>query len=126
MPVQESDRQIVKQVFDAMHAGLEGESRMATLFLPDGVLVEPFSGQVREHRGDGAIRTWFRDAINAMPPDMKIRLDRLDLEEGRVRADWTCTSPVLPSPIRGYDLYSIRDGRISRLEIVVTEMPPQG
>ncbi|QOJ13260.1 MAG: nuclear transport factor 2 family protein [Planctomycetia bacterium] len=126
MPVQESDRKIVKQVFDAMHAGLDGENAMASLFLADGVLVEPFSGQVREHRGDAAIRTWFREAINSMPPDMSIKLDRLDLEAGLVRADWTCTSPVLPSPIRGYDLYTLRDGRISRLEIVVTEMPPQG
>lgn len=30
----------------------------------------------------------------------------------RVRADWICTSPVFPAPMKGYDLFTIRGGKI--------------
>lgn len=126
MPVQDSDRKLVQAVFDAMHAGPAGEQQMVGLFAEDGAVVEPFSGQPREHKGQSAIRNWFREAVASMPPEMAIRLDRLDVSGAQVRADWTCTSPVFASPMKGYDLYDIRGGKIARLEIVVTDMPPMG
>ena len=52
---------------------------------------------------------------------MKLVLDRADRDGDRVRADWTCTSPVFPAPMKGYDLFTIQDGKIARLEIVMLD-----
>lgn len=56
-------------------------------------------------------------------PDMKIMLDRVDLQGQTIRAEWTCTASVMPGPMRGYDLFQINNGVINRMEIFVTEMP---
>jgi ketosteroid isomerase-like protein len=124
MPVTEQDKGIVDQVFAAMHARAEGEKAMMALFAEDASLTEPFSGQPRTHKGKEAIRTWFLQAVGEMPPDMKIKLDRLDMDGGRVKAEWTCTSSVFPTPMRGHDLYTIKGGKIANAEFVVTDMPP--
>ena len=59
-------------------------------------------------------------------PDQKLLLDRVDMDGDNVRAEWTCTSPIFATPMRGYDLFTIRDNLIARLEVVVTDMPPMG
>lgn len=123
MPVSERDRQVVDGVFRAMHERAAGENAMMALFAEDSVVTEPFSGQPQTHRGKPAIRAWFREAVNQMAPDMTLKLDRIDMDAGRVRAEWTCTSVVMKGPMRGYDLYSIESGLIKTAEFVVTEMP---
>lgn len=124
MPVSDADRKVVDRVFDAMHA--RDEKKMMPLFAANAVLIEPFSGAPRTHTGSPAIRTWFLQAVNEMPPDMKIKLDRIDMDGTRVKADWTCTASVFPTPMRGTDYYTIRNGLIEHAEFVVTEMPPMG
>lgn len=123
MPVSERDRQVVDGVFRAMHERAAGENAMMALFAEDSQVIEPFSGQPQTHRGKPAIRAWFREAVNQMAPDMALKLDRLDMDGGRVRAEWTCTSVVMKGPMRGYDLYTIEAGLIKAAEFVVTEMP---
>ena len=123
MPVSNEDRKIVEQVFEAMQAREKGEEKMVSLFADDAVLTEPFTGQPRTHRGKEAIRTFFRGAVSQIAPDMLLKLDRLDMDGARVRADWTCTTSVLPGPMRGHDLYTIQNGKIKTAEFVVTEMP---
>jgi hypothetical protein len=77
------------------------------------------------HLGKDAIRGSFRDQWKNPLPDFKLTLDRVDLDGPRVRADWTCTSSVFPTPMRGYDLFTINaDGKIARFEIIVTDAPP--
>jgi len=124
MPVSDESRKLVEGLFRAMHDRQDGEARMAALFADDAEVTEPFSGQPTTHRGKGAIMAWFRQAVENMPPDMQIKMDRLDMDGDRVRADWTCTASAFPSPMKGHDLYVIRDGKIVRAEFVVTEMPP--
>ncbi|MEE8169897.1 MAG: nuclear transport factor 2 family protein [Phycisphaerae bacterium] len=126
MPVNSEERSLVESMFKAMQMGPEGEELMVGLFAADGELTEPFSGKPQTHKGTEGIRAFFKSATTDTPPDMKIVMDRLDRDGERVRADWTCTSPAFPKPMRGHDLYTIRDGKIVRVEIVVTDMPPMG
>ncbi|MHC4141746.1 MAG: nuclear transport factor 2 family protein [Planctomycetota bacterium] len=122
----ETDRNVVENLFKAMQAGPSGEQDMLALFAEDAVFIEPFSGVVQTHTGKAAIGTSFQDMWRDPPPDLKLTIDRVDLDGDRVRADWTCTSPVFPKPMRGHDLFTISSGRITRLEIAVTDMPPMG
>jgi len=125
MPVAVSDRKIVDDLFKAMQAGPSGEKDMLALYADDAVIVEPFSGEPKTHAGRAAIRQWFIEATTQGPP-LTLALDRVDMDGVRVRAEWTCTSPAFSGPMRGVDLFTIRNGKIARLEIEVTEMPPMG
>jgi len=124
MPVPEQDRKTVENLFKAMQVGPSGEEAMMALFDENAVFIEPFSGQVQTHAGKLAIRDSFRQMWEAPVPDLQLTLDRVDLDGDAVRAEWTCVSPAFPRPMRGFDLFRIRAGKIMRLEIVVTQMPP--
>lgn len=124
MPVTAEDRSVVEQVFQAMHARGEGEKKMMSLFDQNAVLTEPFSGQPRTHSGWNAIRDWFREAVQQMPPEMVIKMDKIDMAGDQVRADWTCSAPFFEFPMKGYDLYTIRSGKIVKADYVVTQSPP--
>jgi hypothetical protein len=125
MPVSTDQRKAVDELFRAMQAGPAGEEAMMRLFAEDAVFVEPFSGAPQTHVGLSAIRQSFRDQWKNPAPDLTLVLDRVDLDGPRVRAEWTCTSPAFSSPMRGYDLFTLgREGKIARLEIIVTEAPP--
>ena len=126
MPVSQQDRAVVEGVFKAMHERAAGEKAMMTLYADNAVVTEPFSGQPRTHKGKEAIRKWFLESVKEMPEDMMIKMDRIDMDAGKVRAEWTCTSQVFPTPMRGYDLYGIKNGKIESADFVVTEMPPMG
>jgi len=122
MVLEGTERQVVDNLFKAMQMGPDGEELMMSLFADDAVLIEPFSGEPRTHEGIDAVREAFRDSWKEPPPpDMKLVLDRADRDGERVRAEWTCTSPVFPAPMKGYDLFTMRDGKITRLEIVMSE-----
>ena len=126
MSVTDSDRRIIENMFKAMQAGPDGEEAMMSLFHEHAVFTEPFSGAPQTHEGVAAIRQSFREMWANPAPDLALHVDRIDLEGDSIRADWTCTSPVFPSPMRGYDLFRIRDGKIARLDVIVTDMPPMG
>lgn len=123
MPASPSDRNIVEKLFRAMQMGPAGEADMMSLFAEDATFIEPFSGAPTTHEGKKAIGDSFRGMWSDSPPDLRLTLDRLDMDGDRVRAEWTCTSPVFPTPMKGYDLFTIRNGKIARLEINVTSAP---
>jgi hypothetical protein len=125
MSVNQQQRAIVERLFRAMQAGPSGEEALVDLFTEGAVLIEPFAGQPQTHIGKTAIRQSFRDQWKNPAPDLRLSLDRVDLDGSHVRAEWTCTSPVFATPMRGYDLFTLNPaGKIERLEIVVTEAPP--
>jgi hypothetical protein len=125
MGINEQQRKAVEGVFKAMQTGPGSEDAMIALFADGAVFIEPFSGQPQTHTGKDAIRESFRDQWRNPLPGLELTLDRVDLDGAHVRADWTCTSPVFPAPMRGYDLFTVNgDGKIARLEIIVTEFPP--
>ncbi len=86
MTVNESGRKIVDNLFKAMQAGPAGEDDMMALFADDAVFVEPFSGEPKTHTGKNAIRASFQDMWREPTPDMKLILDRVDLDGQSVRA----------------------------------------
>lgn len=45
-----------------------------------------------------------------------VTINRIDAEGQRVRDEWTRTASVLAEPMRGVDLYTLRDGKIARPE----------
>lgn len=126
MPVSTADRKVVEDLMHAMQAGPAGEETLLGLFAEDGVLVEPFTGKMQTHVGKQAIRASLREMSKTRAPDLKLMLDRVDVDGGKLRADWSCTSSILPAPMRGHDFFELRGGKISRLEIYVTEMPGMG
>src|SRR5262249_47403827 len=123
-PVKDQDRRVIEELVKGMQTGPAAEEAIMALFAEDGVLVEPFTGRVQTHAGKPAIRACLAGMWQNRAPDFTLTLDRVDLDGDRLRAEWTCTSVVMPAPLRGYDLFTIRSGKINRLEIVVTEMPP--
>lgn len=126
MNISEQEQTIVEDVFTAMQRGADGEDLMMSLFNEDAVFTEPFTGEPRTHRGKDEIRTAYLESSKESPPGLSLQLDRLDRDEEGLRAEWTCTSAVFPTPMRGYDLFKLKNGRIESLEIVVTEMPDFG
>jgi hypothetical protein len=123
MIVSPSDRAVVEGLFRAMQAGPAGEDLMMSLFRDDAVFIEPFGGEPVAHRGHEAIRASFQQQTAHPLPDMVLNLERVDVDGAVVRAEWTCASSAFPSPMRGHDLFTIKDGKIDRLGIVVTGMP---
>jgi hypothetical protein len=123
MPVSDRDRETVESLFKAMQTGPGGEAALMDLFDEDSIFTEPFGGQPRSHAGLDAIRASFRETWENPLPEMKLTLGRVDLDGEQVRAEWTCSSSAFPEPMRGYDLFEIRGGKIKRFEIVVTDMP---
>lgn len=117
----EPDRALIERYFAAMRAGPAGEEALLDLFTDDAVYVEPFTGERRTHVGIEAIRACLRASWQEAPPDMQLTVERMDLDGTQIRAEWICTSPALPGPMRGVDRYTLRDGRIARLEV----SPPQ-
>ena len=126
MGVNEGERKVVERLFKAMQARPAGEREMMALFADDAVFIEPFSGVPRTHEGIDAIRTSFREMWSEPGPELTLTLSRVDREGDIVRAEWSCTSPAFPTPMRGFDLFTLSDGKIVRLEVHVTDMPPMG
>jgi hypothetical protein len=126
MPIDEADRRVVEDLTRAMQIGPAAEDTLLELFTDSGVLVEPFSGQTQTHTGKDAIRTCLHGMWQNRAPDLTLTLNRVDLDGDSVRAEWTCTSAMMPGPMRGIDYLTIHSGKITRLEIVITEMPELG
>ncbi len=103
--------------FKAMQTGAASETEMMSLFADDAVYVEPFSGAPRTHAGKPAIRAVMAEGWKYPLPDMRLTIDRVDVDGVSVRATWTCTSPGLPGGKgRGENLFVLKEGRIHRLE----------
>jgi SnoaL-like domain len=82
----------------------------------EAVYVEPFTGAPVAHVGKHDIRQSFIESQRYVPPDMTLTLDQVDVERDFIRTVWTCTSPAFAQPMRGQDLWMIRDGKVHRLE----------
>jgi len=121
----QNDEVIAKQYFSAMRRKGDGVGDLIALFDDNAVYVEPFStmGHPTVRSGKSDIATFLRATPENAPPDMEVSVDRLDREGENVRAEWTCTSAGFARPMRGYDIFEIRNGKITRLETTLTERP---
>jgi hypothetical protein len=111
----------VQKYFNAMQQGPEGEDELLALFTDDAVYQEPFGGETLT--GRDAIAAWVRASRDQAPPDLVINVERIDVVGEVVEATWTCESPIFASPTRGRDRFTIRGGKISRLESEVLQPP---
>lgn len=118
MSISPNDRNVIESYARAMSAGPAGLEELTGLFAQDAVYIEPWTmmGIPTEHIGAADIRTFFEESLPKNPPDFKVTIDQIDLDGEAIRTAWTCTSAMIPAPVRGIDLYTIRDGRIARLE----------
>jgi ketosteroid isomerase-like protein len=117
--VKDADRTTIESYYHAMRMGVMGADAMAELFTGDAVYIEPFSGadgQGRIHIGNRVIADFFRQSVRHRPPDMVVTMNRLDADGTCLRAEWTCTASAFAEPMRGVDVYTMRDGKIARLE----------
>jgi ketosteroid isomerase-like protein len=122
--VQTGDQSLVERYLAGMQAGPGGLDDLVGLFDDDAVYVEPFGGQPHVHSGKMEIREFFRTALEQHLRGARLTLDRLDMDGDRFRSEWTCVLPAVGAPMRGFDLLTLRGGRIARLETTVTEFPP--
>ena len=112
--------ELVQLYIQAMEC--QDKETLLDLFAEDAAYIEPFAGSPQTHQGKGEIRAWMDLQPEFRPDDLRITLDKLDVEQDKATADWTCISSVFPAPMRGRDFYTIRDGKIARLE--TTMLPP--
>ena len=119
------DRAVVESYVAEMQAGPGGLEDLVGLFTDDAVYVEPWTGPIQVHTGKAEIRAFYAAALEQMR-GAQLTIDRLDIDGDRLRSEWTCTVPAFNGPMRGFDLITLRDGRIARLETNVTQMaaPP--
>ncbi len=126
MSVTPIQRQKIQDVFDAMEAGVAGESKILSSFSQDAVMIEPFSngGQPNRVEGLDGIRGWFmHSAEGEGPHDLKLTITRIDIEGDGFRVDWTCNSASFPTLMEGYDIFKFDGDRVNYFEIVVTKWP---
>lgn len=122
MPDRDPDLDVVEKLFHAMAVGPSGEAPMMALFAEDAALVEPFTGASREHRGKSAIRTAYRELFDEPPPpEMSLTLHRVERDGDTIEAHWSCTAATYATDRLGVDRFTVRDGLIQRLEIVITQ-----
>lgn len=113
----QSPRAVVQRYFDAMQRGQAGQEDLLALFHEAAVYTEPFSGTPRTWTGLAEIRQRIEASWESSPPDLRLEVERVDVDGERVRALWTCDSPVFPAPMKGEDRYLIREGRIVELRV---------
>lgn len=109
--------EVVQAYFQAMKAGGAQVQSLAKLFAADAVYIEPFSGQELTHSGRPAIQQTLVAGAKSAPPDLELKVNRIDVDGDTVLSEWTCTSPVFPAPIRGQDRCLVQNGLIQRLHV---------
>jgi ketosteroid isomerase-like protein len=119
--VSAQDRAVVEAYLASMQAGPKGLDNLVALFDADAVYIEPFEQRPVTHTGREEIRQFFAIALAHHLDGVRLTLDRLDLAGEQVRSEWTCEMPGMNATMRGYDLVTLRAGKIARLETTVTE-----
>jgi uncharacterized protein (TIGR02246 family) len=122
--IKEAERTVIEQYLAAMQSGPGGLDHLLELFADDATYVEAFGGQPTVHSGKDEIRAFFAVALSQHLNGARLTLDRLDVDGDRLRSEWTCTVAMFSAPMRGFDLVTLHNGRIARLESTVTEFPP--
>jgi hypothetical protein len=124
MAVTDRDRELVINYLRSMQMGPSGIDGILNLYNDDGVYVEHLTsikGESRTHNGKAAIREALASGMKWNPPDLNVTLDRLEIEGDQLIAHWTCTSAQFAGPMRGTDRYTLRGGKIGRLETQLDE-----
>ena len=114
-----AQEQLIARYFAAMRRGAAAEKDMMALFADDAVYVEPFTGEENPAVGKEAVLDRLRLGWQAPLPEMELDVLEVEIDGATARSRWECRSPALPGPIRGEDHYEIRNGKITRLEVII-------
>lgn len=111
-----TQREAIERYYQAMEAG--SREQMDGLFADEATYIEPFSqnGAPTPHVGREAIVAWLAASFEQGNRGLTVTLDRLDIDGDTAVAEWTCTGPTLPGPMKGHDRYRVAEGRITSLE----------
>ena len=115
-----TNRDVIRSYFSAMRRGAAAEDQLVSLFAEDAVYSEPF---IDEHPAEGIeeIRERFRRGWEQPLPDLELDVLTVEVDGSVGRSTWECRSPALPGPVRGEDRYEFEGGKITRLEVRITD-----
>ena len=114
------NNRVINEYYSAMRRGAEAEDSLVGLFASDAVYVEPFVGP-DPAVGIDQIRSRFQKGWETPLPDLELDVLTVEVDGPTSRTTWECRSPALPGPVRGEDVYEIRDGKIQRLEVRILD-----
>jgi SnoaL-like domain len=109
--------------FKAMQHGPDGLAELISLFTDDAVYLEPFTPGGGRHVGRERIGAWLAQSQAYAPPELNLTIDRVDAHEDEIEVTWTCESPAFSRPSRGSDRFTLRGGKIARLETTLSQTP---
>lgn len=112
--------ELVGRHFAAIRGGPDAEDELLALFADDAEYVAIADDARQRHVGHDQIRAGVRGARAVVPWGAWLCVDRVEVAGQRVRADWTCHSPAFALPVRGVNEYTIRAGKIVRLQTTLT------
>jgi hypothetical protein len=115
-----NDRETIDRYFSAMRRGSAAEEELVSLFADDAVYVEPFINGAPAV-GVAQIRDHLRRGWEQPLPDLELEVLSIDISGPEATAKWVCRSPALPGPVEGVDRYRIEGGKITYLEVRLTE-----
>lgn len=115
-----SNEDLIHRYFAAMRRGAEAESDLLAMFHADATYIEPFTAD-DPAVGIEQIQQRFRKGWESPLPDLELDVLAIEIDGSVASSRWECRSPGLARPIRGEDVYEIRDGRIARLEVRMLE-----
>lgn len=113
---------VVNGYFAAMRKGSSAEEEMMALFTEDVIFIEPFTDNDEPAIGKEAVRARLRRGWEFPLPEVELDVLAIEVDGPGARTRWECRSPALPRPIQGEDQYTIRDGKIARLEVRLLDM----
>lgn len=112
---------VVERYFAAMRRGPDGGEDLFALFTEDAVYDEPFTDVDEPAVGKAAVVQRFRLGWETPLPDLELDVLGIEVVGDRAVSRWECRSSAFPAPVRGEDRYLLRDGRIARLEVTITD-----
>ena len=127
-PEQLSPRQLAARYVAHWNRG--DAAAVASLFVDDGALIEPFTrtddGNYARHRGRAEVQAWLERAF-ASSPWTALRLLAFEpgAGEGQWIATWDYMDANLAAPLRGRNLFVIAGGEIfeTELQLVADPLP---
>lgn len=106
----------IANFFLSMQAGKAGAETLAALFDGDAIYEEPFSGEVRRHRGRDAVMQAMAMGWENPMPDMRIVINWVQTDGDVIELGWSCFSPALPGGQgKGHNRYVMKNGLIAEL-----------
>lgn len=106
----------ISNFFLAMQAGKVGAQALEACFAEDAVYEEPFTGEVRTHRGHAAIMKAMALGWEMPMVDTRISVDTVAVSGNEIHVAWTCRSPSIPGGQgSGLNRFVLKDGLIESL-----------